>query len=348
MTEPNGLNVKMAELLEQLTSPTGIFVTQTNAIIGQLSGISTTQVGIYGILLDIAQNMDQLMIALGAIPTAPEDTILALLHSIMGNTETNCNQRAPDPTDPQGCASPFISIGMTAAPDYGGRTFATWNMGALPDGVAEGDFLEFPVPNAQLVHSATGIWLVYVLSCASSSFSISPDLPSLYPTGQWVDISANLDMAFNVPAGADIEVFLCTPAEVVWTDCASINSQPTTYVTNQPFELACEAIFYDGVPGADCATDMSSAGSFVEGFSDPCGVLVGDLGFYLVQLDTSGLEVRLEWVLSGARDGVNLGPTAPTSISLPAGATSFLIANVGTGGAATVPFSVTICPPPPE
>jgi len=341
-----GVNTRLDEIEAQLDA----LASQLDTAIGvSNSNLLDINLGIGGLGTQIGQTntyLADLLDLFGSNVAGPAGTLLGLLQSVRANTTSACSANIPETDDPAGCIEPFVSIAQLASEDYGGRTFASWDTGALPLGLEEGSFLDPHVTTAEISHGGIGLWKAYVLSCGSATFNINPNTTVVYPTNQWIDITFQTDMAFNVAPGSDIKVYICIPSDFSFTECVTLDSQATNYENTEPeFSLPCSAIFYDTVPAFSCADTQD--GGLEEGFSDNCGILTGDLGGITIAMTAgTGVVARVEWVIAGVRDGSNVS-LVTSIVTVPAGAVSLLIANVGTGGSATDSFTVEICPPAP-
>jgi len=350
MPEVQGVNINLNTIIAQfaglIDSFTGIPATIEDMNANIISMASDLHAELEGVRTDIAG----LQSALGIAAGGPTTTVTGLL-TILQN-QTRCLPKAcpPGGDDPGGCVEPFVSTGQVASTDYGGRTFAVWNVDVLPGGVTEGSFLTHDVAHAQLVHDEAGAWSLYVQSTGSPTFSISPDLDTLYPTNQWIDISSNLDLAINVPTGTDVVAYLCTPSDMPFTECIDIDSVPGTYRDVQgssTFTLALQAIDFGAIPQFTSAPSMTSNGSppETESIDEFDGILTSHTeGLSIELLSGSTPVIIVHENGSGARDSVNLNFIGDIAV-MAAGTATLLICNAAVGSPSDHPFSVRFCPP---
>lgn len=351
MPDETGVNTKLITVLTDLTAAlTAIALTHTDlqSIASYLSGIATDT---HSELEAMRTQIADVQAVLGVAPGGPTTTLAGLLTIIQDYVRCRQDPCGPGPDDAGGCIEPFISTGQVAATDYGGRTFAVWNVDALPDGLSVGSFLAHDVANAQLVHADSGAWSVFVHSSGSPTFSISPDLDTLYATNRWLDISSNLDLAFNVPTGTDITVYLCLPGEIPFVDCVNIDSQDVTYydLIGSSYEsLGCQGIIFEGTPGLPSAATMSSGTTVVkeEGYVDLSGgILTLNAGSFGLQLVSGTPPITVIYVGTSAnRDSFNLNTVGGVAV-VPIDTVGLMITNVFSGGAVGTPFTIRICPP---
>lgn len=281
MTDPNGLNVKVASVLSDLST----LITDTAAILSQvdgLRGVDNLTLGdlnsnLVAMRADIAdltgfglQGLTTIISSLGFVDVETSSTVLQLLNDIrdhigfpVGDATTTvlgylasiahsnlcaCGPQPPSTTDPDGCSEPAISDAAHALPDYGGRTFAVWS--SAPDGALIGTSLDPSVGNAELVPEATfDGWTAYILSRAAHVASLDPSETLVSPTNKWIDISGRDRVAFSVEPGADITVYLCNLSDITWTECIDITSVPGTYSTDLPFSEDAQFIVFSTIPG---------------------------------------------------------------------------------------------------
>jgi hypothetical protein len=239
-----------------------------------------------------------------------------------------------------------------ASTDYGGRTFAIWNVENLPPGVTVGSFLAHDVANGQIVHAVDGTWALFVQSNGSPTFSISPDLDTLYPTGEWINIDSNLDLAINTPTGTDCRAFLCTPSDFPFLECVSIDSVLSTIVgtsNGNPFlNQAQQQIPFNSIGSITTSNQMTyqDFGTVIfETSVAGCVVTSNTHGWTITWENNADSACHVDYVDNlGAHGSINIGaPGGSLTIGLD---TSYLmIDNRVIGSPADQPFTVQICPP---
>lgn len=157
--------------------------------------------------------------------------------ALLGGTVT------PDPTDPSGCASPFISSGMTTGD---GVTIATWYNSDLSGiTLANGHTLYLTVPGP------FDGWKAFVSTTAPSvAFDTTTNR---YPTNRWVSLDGLSTLKFSVDGQGSLTVYLCG---IAYQEGSVVNSSTNAQYGNQ--ELSIET----GVPIGTTITISPNGGTF--------------------------------------------------------------------------------------
>jgi hypothetical protein len=346
-----GVNTKLNEVTAAIEGLQTELHTQTESIIALLSTISDNTIDLSSLISATNTALADLLDRFGAAEAGPSGTLLGILQDVRTNTTTGCNSNPPEVDDPDGCVEPFVSTTQVTSSDYDNRTFAIFPT-IMPDGLTEGDFLDPSVAgNAEITHTESGIWKVYVLSCSSSTFSINPTSPVLLPTNRWVDVSIYPDMAFSVPSGGDIVVYICVPSDAGFFDCVQIDSVPARYFSNvddeEVFSLNLQAATFETVPGLGCANSQMYDTNVEEGYDVDCGVLTGTLNGVTVRLVSGDTPVVVIWISdTGSRSFSNLG-IVDDVVTLTGEARSMIVCNPAVSSPSTHPFTIEVCPPEP-
>jgi hypothetical protein len=349
---PNGVNTKLAALLDKIDALNATVTDLNENVIGIASNLGTYMVASLSAMEATAAATEQIADTTGIAAGGPTTTLASLAIEIASLLHCAPRACAPGPDDAEGCQEPLISVGQVTSSDYTGRVFATWLEGSLPDGLTEGAFLAHDVDNAQIVHEATTGWKAYVKSNGASSYSINPDAAPMLSTNQWNDIDTYQDMAFNVPDGADIVVYLCNPTLPPFVDCIEIDSVVGTYISEQPvgtvnFTELCQCIAYDAIPSVTCATRQEYATTPIssEGFDDvDCSVYTNNANGFTITLISGTAPVLVIWISdTGARDFATLDSISDT-VNIGVDTSGFIILNTGVDSPSTHPFTVQICP----
>lgn len=347
-----GLNFKMAELLDKFDD----LATVIGTLAGQIDTINTT-LGDYAanalLALDtIAGATQDTAAALGTAAGGPETTVAGLLTIIQDQTRCAPTACPPGADDPDGCVEPMVSVGQIESADYPGRVFAQWLMVDLPAGLTEGSFLAHDVDDVQLVHEATTGWKVYVQSTGAGSASVNPDSGATIATNQWVPIDQFQDMAFSVPLGADITVYLCNPTATPFEGCADVDSSAETYRSTSDggstfLTTPCQGIIWSSVTGLTCVDTVHSGGTpgYTEGFDTPCGIVQDIANGWTVELLSGTAPITVVWIDStGGRSNTNLNFVGDV-VNVTGDVNSLLVANGLASDPAGHPFSIRICQP---
>jgi len=375
MTDPNGLNVKVAAVLADLSD----LITDTAGILNQVDGLrgvdnltlGDLNANLVAMRTDLAdltgfglQGLNTIISSIGFIdmetsstvlqllndirdhigfPTGDATTtLLGLLQSIANTSLCSCGPQPPNTTDPDSCAEPFVSDAAHSLPSYDGRTFAYWS--TAPTDLLIGTSLDPTVGNAELVPEATfDGWTAYVLSRASNICSLDPSETLVFPTNTWIDISARDMVAFSVPAGADITVYLCNHASEVWTDCVELTSTPGTYSTDVPFSEDAQFIVFSSIPGITTGNTWFADGA--EQQVNAANTIVTSNWHGVTITLLSGSTVTIYTVNESG--GVSSLPINSVSDSqtITFDTQVVLIHNLAASSPASSPFQVRICPP---
>jgi len=346
------VNTNLTTLIEQLGAFAEAWIGVPSVISAISSNLDAFLVDTHAELEGIRTQLADMQATFGVAAGGPETTMASLLLQIQSNTACAQGICGPGPDDVGGCSDPFVSTGTVAGTDYGGRSFAVWDMGSLPDGITEGHFMDPEIANVQLVHAADGQWSLFVASQGSPTFSIAPDLDTVYPTNQWIDISANLDLAINTPTGTDVKAYICIPSDFPFVECLNINSVSAEYAfTNNgtPIEgFTVECIPFTFIGGIITNTSMTyeDFGTAVRSWGHSGSVVQGDVqGWTIEYVSGEASQITLEYVTSlGSHQVTNLGAPG-LSFTMPSATSYFAISNRLSSSPDTSPFQVRICPP---
>lgn len=379
MTEPTGLNQKVAQLLidaaAQIAALGGID-TSVDAIRGpELStldnlkaGLDATQAAVEALaaqlqdvlgvreegnlntvwifLDEMNDKLEELINNVG-IPTGDATTtVLGRLAAIERLSRCNCPPEPPDLTDPSSpCAEPYISnpFYTRTVSDYPGRLFAGWTA-PPPYPLTMDSFLTVPADPCELNRplGSTG-YSIYVQSTAQLA-SLNPLFAIQTRTNEWVSLDAySEDMCVSVPAGNDLTVYICLPSDLVWTDCEVLDSTAVTYSTDAPLSIDAQGIVLSSIPGLETTQDWF-ADSQEQHISVEGVVVTTDMFGVTVTLK-SGTGLRIYWVPAGDNAASHDITVIDDSYTLTAHTHIFFISNVGFSSAASSPFEVEICPP---
>lgn len=352
MPETVGANVNLNTIISQIGGLIESFTGVPSEISGLLAELIEMHTDTNAKLESIRTEIADVQAVLGQALGGPETTMQSLLLQIRENTLCDKGKCGPGPDDFGGCSTPFTSTGTVASSDYGGRSFAIWNVGSLPTGITEGDFLAHDIAQAQLVHVAEGQWSLFVHSDGSPTFSISPDLDTLYPTNQWIDISSNLDLAINTPTGTDVTAYICVPSDFPFVECVDIDSSLTTFthtVNGDPIDSdTVYAVPFSFIGGVTTASSMTyeDFGTQVLDFGFPGAVIVGDVEGWIITYESGeASQITLEYVTNlGSHQTTNLGAVSAT-FTIPTATSYFAISNRVASSPDTDGFQVSICPP---
>ncbi len=172
-------------------------------------------------------------------------------------------------------------------------------------------------------------------------------------TNVWVNIDSFQDLAFNVPDGSDIKVYICDPSETSFLECVEIESVAGTYTGEQPvgtviFTEGLQCIPFDTIPGGTCATRGEYATSPIssEGFDDaPCSIYTTNANGYKVKWVSGEGPITIVYTSPlGARDQININTVGDHQF-VPIDTSYIFIMNPAVSSPATHPFVVEICPP---
>lgn len=350
---PNGVNEKLDELLTMFGALATVVGTISTAVANIDTNIDTYVTNALEALDVIAGATQDTAAALGTAAGGAETTVAGLLAIIQGNTSCAPLACAPGADDVDGCVDPFVSIGQIESVDYPGRVFAQWLMVDLAPGLSTGSFLAHTIDNVELVHEATIGWKIYVQSTGAGSASFNPDSGVTIPTNQWVTIDEHQDMAFNVPVGASITVYLCNPTPLPFTECADIISGPASYTSstngvNDGTDRDLQVIDWSSIPALTC----SDALSYNDGddhditFFSSCKFLEGDFsGGYSIHWVSGADPVLVSYVLSGTTPGNHTITAASPNFTIPELTTNIFVTNANADAPDTHPFTISFCPP---
>ena len=340
---PTGVNTKLVTVLNDLT-----------AVLYDLNQLKTTESGILSQIIEwqsqtnsklesLRTEVADLQNVLGAAPGGPTTTVAGLLVQIANNT--SCVQRAcaPGGDDAEGCIEPLISYGQLESSDYANRVFATWLVGDLPDGLTEGGFLAHDVHNAQIIHTATIGWKAYVQSTGSASYSINPDSGATLSTNQWFGIDNWQDMAFSVPAGADIRVYLCNPTVAGWESCLQVASVGSTITTPGGSTTVIEMIPMSALSGVSYSDRVLDAGGGAYFVSSTDAWVATDNWEGVKGTLISGINVRMWWKRPNGSFGAYGLDFIGATWTIPEECIAAGIDSLEKGTA--TPFVVEVCPP---
>jgi hypothetical protein len=381
MTEPNGLNTKLAAVLTNLST----VLTDLSSVVADLNGLrgldnlglgdlNGNLAAIRETLNDTQELLNNQYLLLGDTigarvgedslslwaltegiynnigqPTGDATTtVLGRLSAIERLLKCGCPPEGPDLTDPDvPCSEPYTSIAFRTQTTslYPGRVFAGWLL-PPPVGITANSFLEVPVGDCELNRTTSDPgYFIYIQSQAPTA-SLNPLNPQVVRTNEWLDWSLyDENIAVSVAEPYDLTVYICTPGEVTWTDCININSIQSTYHTDQPFSMDLHVIQLDTIPGATLTYTWFANGN-THSFDDINTVVTDNWHGVKITM-TAGVKTRITWLdTSGAMDGVNLDSIG-ANYTIPIDTTMVTIANFTTTDPSTHPFSVEICPPEP-
>lgn len=290
----------------------------------------TTALTVLGRLTSLLDTTDNIENNIGQPTGDATTTVLGRLAAIERLSECGCGPQPPDPTDPDGCADPFVSSAPSASiAAYPGRSFAVFHE-TPPDGLLITDSMDLGVANVEISPEATWTgWRVFVLSKASAYYSEDPTRTGLWPTNTWRDLdeAQSFALAFSVPAG-DITVYLCGPTDVPpEIECTTIESQSVTIVGFG----ARQAIVW---PEPFTSSSTDEAGNSYSANQ----VLIGDYQNWTIRVVT-GAGARLVLFVGATNSNVFIDGGDTTTISTTT--TSLFLDDLNYGGA----FSIEICPP---
>jgi len=192
----------------------------TAVALGIPSGDATTTA--LGRLSTIEGYLHAINLATGIPSGDATTTMLGRLATIENQTRCGCGPLPP--TSPP-CDNPYISDGVYFVPSIfiGGDV----NVAAFPDpppsGVTFGTEFGIGVDDTEL-QTATDWegWQVYVESDAPN-FQIGTLETARYPTGQWLELHGDNNLAFSVGSMYSITVYLCPPTTLP-SECAFYSS----------------------------------------------------------------------------------------------------------------------------
>lgn len=379
MTEPTGLNVKVAIVIEDLATidaritgleeqvrdVRGADLTTLDDLKADLASMAEAQSVFYD---NAIEALTGLIDAVGLLPVGDSDTVRSLLQelrsgiginpgdatsSVIGHlsaierlSRCNCPPEPPDLTDPDApCADPYTSVPLyTRSTDlYPGRVFAGF-LEPPPTGLTMDSFLSTPVDKVELhrTSDSAGYW-IYVQSSAPLA-SLNPLNPLLVKTNEWLDLTLyEADIAVSVPDTADLTVYICTPGDLAWVDCIELTSAFSTYSTNAPFTMDVQAINFESVPTLE-ATDNWTQGGTTNTLSLDSSVVTSDMFGVKVEL-VSGANVRVLWRRTdGIEDHTDIA-SAGLDYTIIAHTNVFTIGNYPASDPSAHPFTINLCPP---
>jgi len=353
MTEPDGVNFKLTNIISKLTTELArLALIQTST--------ATTSIDLHGFITNVMPYIVRITDAVEAIAAAtgsaaggPTTTLAGLLTIIQDQTRCAPLACPPGPDDAGGCQSPFVSINQVESPDYPGRVFAQWLTSELPEGVTIGTFLIHDIDDAQIVHDSisTG-WSVYVQSTGAGSCSINPDSGATIPTNKWVGIDTYQDMAFSVPIGADITVYLCDPHPPAFTECVDIISGPAAYAAftdgvSDGTDRTLEAIAWSSIPALTCLNEIFYGTSPEHHITldQSCSFTTGTFEDYTVRLVSGSAPILVSYVLSGTTSGFHSITAIDDTFTLPANTTHLFVTNANNDTPEGNVFTISFCPP---
>lgn len=379
MSDPNGLNTKVAQVIDEIADEL-IRLTTLGSKIDAIRGaseltlesldsrLSSIEDGIASLGTQLGDvlgsreegNLNTVWIFLDELSTRLQSvegnigfptgdattTVLGRLAAIERLSRCACPPEPPDLDDAEtGCATPYISIPAftRVVGAYPGRVFAGWDDPA-PEGLLLTNWLAEPVPPAELVRSTDlSGWRIYVQSEARL-FSLNPTGPTLLPTNVWISIDAyDEHLAVSVLDPNDITAYICVPVSAEWVDCVTIDSVAATYSTDAPFSLDLQAIPFDTVPNVD-KTDHWFGGGNEQEINVANTAITTNMNGVRVELVSGGPVTIAIIDSSGGGGSYPLGaPTDQQTIDVDT--TLFVIGNFSASSPSTHPFTVEICPP---
>jgi len=379
MTEPNGLNTKLAVVLTNLgTALTDLasLVSDLNGIRGEdnlgLGDLNSNLAAIRGATEDTRGSLNSLSTGLFdtmglregedgltlwqllnglynniGIPTGDATTsVLGRLAAIERLSKCNCAPDAPDLTSEDSpCSSPYTSIAEATrvSSDFPGRIFAGF-AAPSPDGIALTNWLAEPIPSCELVRSGSLVGFYAYIQSSAPLASLNPANALQVRTNSWLAIDGyELDMAISVPTGNDLTVYLCIPAGTTWTDCINIDSEFVVYSTDAPFSLNVQAIRFNTIPVL-ATTDHWSADGSEQTLSTDNTVVTTDMQNTVVNL-VSGSNVWVYWIDSSGASHHSSLDAAGASFTVPEPTIALVIGNFGDSSPSTHEFTIQICPP---
>jgi hypothetical protein len=182
-------------------------------------------------------------------------TALGYLSQIANQTKCGCGPLAPQPGDPNGCASPIESeISVVEA----GRLYATW-ASPLPAGTTRTNQYTLSRPDIEISPATTWEgWRLFVLSRTAATYQRAPGRPGRFYTNEWLDLEPlNFPLAISVDESADVQAYLCAPAPLAGGGCDEVAGNTVV-------------VFGDGTNYAVVwSNGTSSVNRGVDGFGDP-------------------------------------------------------------------------------
>jgi hypothetical protein len=180
-------------------------------------------------LLDSSGNIEDHI----GIPTGDATTtVLGRLAAIENLSGCGCPPDLPSPDDPTGCADPFVSISRAVLVSaYPGRIFAVFPS-PVPDGLVVTDGMDLGEVGVEISPEATWTgWRAFVYSKSAAYYSEDPTRSGLWATNVWRDLDEAMSyaLAFSVPDGNDIAVYLCAPPPAPVDECVHVVSLSTPY-----------------------------------------------------------------------------------------------------------------------
>jgi hypothetical protein len=353
MSDPDGVNVKLTNIIAKLTTEIArlaLIQTSTATTSIDLSGFITN---VMPYIVRITDAVEAIAAATGSAPGGPTTTLAGLLTIIQDQTRCAPQACPPGPDDAEGCIDPFVSINQFESADYPGRLFAAWLMTDLALGLTNGTFLAHHIEDVELIHAATVGWKVYVQSTGAGSCSVNPDSGASISTNRWVSIDQYQDMAFNVPVGADIKVYLCNPTEQPFDTCVDIISGPAHYTSStngvtDGTDRDLQAIAWDTIPALDCFDTLSwnDGNEHLVTLDQPCSFIQGEFaGGYSIHWVSGADPVLVSYLVDLVEPHSHTLTAASPNYNIPSAATNIYVTNANADSPADSPFTISFCPP---
>jgi hypothetical protein len=211
-------------------------------------------------------------------------TVLGRLSAIERASLCACGPQPPSPSDPNGCAEPTVSSFSVAPEAYSGRVFAVWL--GLPSGAEFRSELDPGVDAAEIGPSVNWAgWKAFILSRSSTIASLDPRQALVYATNTWIDLTSITYAAFNVPAGNDIQVYLCRD-ETVPEGCLNIPSRLSTLESDSSVTLNAISVAPTGMSFVNPVNSSNGEASW-----DPPAFVSGNLATWTLQVFSGTVRV---------------------------------------------------------
>jgi hypothetical protein len=267
---------------------------------------------IMGIPATSTDNVLEWLSGIGHVTGDATTTILGRLTAIEGYSACACGPMPPSALDPSSCADPYTSVLLTTDGAYSGRLFASFP-DPPPFGLVFDDVLGLSGSNIELNQEPSQVgWRFYGLSAKETVFSINPTNPAAYPTNQWVDLPPTYRLAFNVPSGSDLVVYLCGPGDSPpFLDCVDIPSALVTVTYQEGISPPTHTRYYTPLSdlGLTVVSEFDAGGqhyaynqSDVATTDDMMGVkttLLSGTNCHVVYINTSGSVIVHELTTIG-------------------------------------------------